>query len=147
MPKMTKMTNGTPPSDMIRRLVFKAHNFKHDNGAIMNSNTPTQNIPVRGATYNLRTIYQLDLQDSPCLMVMVEGRLYPVQDSHVTIDELLSVPGLADTEWAYRYTTEEWIPVFDSCSGQTAFFFDIQRLEAEDSYWITPKGFPREVSE
>ena len=71
MPKMTKMTNGTPPSDMIRRLVFKAHNFKHDNGAIMNSNTPTQNIPVRGATYNLRTIYQLDLQDSPCLRVMV----------------------------------------------------------------------------
>ena len=113
----------------------------------MNSNTPTQNIPVRGATYNLRTIYQLDLQDSPCLMVMVEGRLYPVQDSHVTIDELLSVPGLADTEWAYRYTTEEWIPVFDSCSGQTAFFFDIQRMEAEDSYWITPKGFPGEVPE
>ena len=127
--------------------MFKAHNFKHDNGAIMNSNTLTQNIPVRGATYNLRTIYQLDLQDSPCLMVMVAGRLYPVQDSHVTIDELLSVPGLADTEWAYRYTTEEWIPVFDSCSGQTAFFFDIQRMEAEDSYWITPKGFPREVPE
>ena len=93
---------------------------------------------VRGATYNLRTIYQLDLQDSPCLMVMVEGRLYPVQDSHVTIDELLSVPGLADTEWAYRYTTEEWIPVFDSCSGQTAFFFDIQRCTEIDAYHIDP---------
>ena len=112
----------------------------------MNSNTLTKNLPVRGLPCNLRTIYTLDLDDSPFLMVQIEGSWYPVQDSHVTIEEMLSVPGLADTKWAYQFTTSEWIPVFHcEPSFKPETFFDIQRMEAEDSYWITPKGFPREV--
>ena len=113
----------------------------------MNSNTLTKNLPVRGATYNLRTVYKLDLDDSPCLMVQVEGLWYPVQDSHVTIEEMLSVPGLAETKWSYQFTTHEWVPIFRGPSFKPETFFDIQRLEAEDLYWITPKGFPREVPE
>ena len=104
--------------------------------------------PQAGKTYLLRDLVDLDLKDSPFLMVLVNGQRYPVQDSHLTVDELLSVPGLADTEWTYRYTTSEWCPIFYSSGDlEVESFFDVKFLEEEGCYWITPKGFPREVPE
>lgn len=108
------------------------------------------NLPKQGHVYSLREVYSLELGDAPCLMVLIGDHRYPVQDSHVTEEQLLSVPGLADTQWEYKRTTHEWVPVFnmEQYGGTKAeTFFDVQRLEAEDSYWITPKGFPRKVPE
>jgi hypothetical protein len=104
--------------------------------------------PVRGVTYTLEQIMRdLRLRDSPALMVEMNTRMSCVQDSHLSEEELLSVPGFAQTKWRYVRETIEWIPVFHWADAADPLTF----LDAEPSnddpglyHWITPKGFPRE---
>lgn len=108
--------------------------------------------PKRGVIYTLETICNvLDLRDSPSLGFTHAGRDGVIQDAHLTVAELLSVPELAETQWRYRYETSEWIPVFDYVDARpiTDFVDVAPYLDCCDgtdtgSWWATPKGFPRE---
>lgn len=107
--------------------------------------------PVRGCTYSLATICNdLKLLDSPSLGIVINGRKSVIQNAHVLDDELLSIPKFADSLWEYKYTTNEWIPIFEYV-GQTNIteFVDYENEINFDgavleSLWVTPKGFPRE---
>lgn len=75
-----------------------------------------------------------------------------IQNSHLTEEQLLSVPGLADTVWQYLRTTHEWIPIFRYV-GTTDLreVLDVELGANPDWdrdqrkwWWATPKGFPRE---
>lgn len=139
----------------------------------MSKTNPSKKIyPRPQQEYSLRTILTtLELQDSPhlgfYLKPPVRGPKDPhresdertwgearqvIQTSHLTDEELLSVPGMADSVWVYMYTTREWIPIFRLVAGQ-----DIHQLvdmePSRDKYassdeprcwWVTPKGFPRQ---
>lgn len=100
--------------------------------------------PIPGRVYTLRALFQLHLLDSPHLIINAGV----IQTSHLMEDELLSVPGLADTEWRYTRTTHEWIPLFH-CVDNAAVLqcVDIRpslsEFDGPDAKWITPKGFPR----
>lgn len=105
--------------------------------------------PQRGQIYTARAVYDLDLPDSPCLMVRIEGKQQPVQTSHVSDTELLSDPTFAGTEWEYRYTTNEWIPVFEY-AGTTPLNEFLTWEPYKDPYyadrgwfWVTPRHCPR----
>lgn len=107
----------------------------------------TKYAPVRGAFYTLRWIEtRLDLNDVPFLKFFHQSRSCVVQTSHVTKEELLSSPELADTEWSYSHTTYQRIPVFYARdSAKVAALMDIEiSLDPDDTFWVTPKGFPRE---
>jgi hypothetical protein len=116
-------------------------------------NTPltlTRIRPVRNQVYTAADIYNtLYLMDSPCLMVKHGDLTGPVQESHVTIDGLLGVPGFADSLWKFQRTTSESIPVFIYAGHTPATeIVDIveykPKYHADKALWITPKGFPRE---
>lgn len=110
-------------------------------------------LPVRGFQYSLRQIYeQLDLDDSPSLHIRIGDLKGPIQDSHVTVEQMLSVPGLADTQWTYRRTTWEYIPCFEYSGTAEAILACVDSEpwkprfagdEVDNYTWITPKGFPR----
>lgn len=110
--------------------------------------------PTPHHVYTLREVYEsLLLDGSPWLGFFARGALQSVQTSHMTAEELLSVPGFADTRWAYVRTTSEQVPVFRYVSSpdmQTMFNF-VDMTEYKDSAtgewlaWVTPKGFPREA--
>jgi hypothetical protein len=77
-----------------------------------------------------------------------------IQTSHVTRDDLLSIPGFADSKWKYRYETDEWIPVFEFVGTDIQQFVNIvpslcdYNLDRDpNSQWVTPKGFPRKQYE
>lgn len=109
--------------------------------------------PQAGVSYTLQCILQdLELKDSPHLGFIghtadgFEHRTV-IQDSHVTQDEFLA-SGIGDTFWVYRYTTQEWIPVFEAVdSAEVCKFVDITRDGSEFAephhLWVTPKGCPR----
>lgn len=104
------------------------------------------NHPSRLRTYTLTQVFDLDLPDSPSLGFKYEGVRTVVQDSHVTVEELLSVPGFANTRWEYIRTTNEWIPVFSAVDDEAVVacvdvepYFGIE----PGNFWVTPKGFPR----
>lgn len=108
----------------------------------------TAQLPRQNQTYTLAEIEQfLQLKDSPCLMILVDGRYAPIQDSHYTADDRLATEGWKETEWTYKYTTSEWIPVFYSANDSVRDLLDIVKMEAQydgdDEYWIVPKAFPR----
>ena len=109
---------------------------------------PKRNYPVRLQIYTLAEVLELNLKDSPFLMVLANGRWSPVQTSHTTDAEVLSVPQFADSLWEYRYTTNEWIPIFHAVDSALVLeqFCDVAPYlgEPEGTFWITPKGFPRE---
>lgn len=107
------------------------------------------NNPVKGSIYDLAEVFDLNLLDSPSLGFSYNGRQCVIQDSHVTVEEVLSVPGLAATEWRYVRTTSEWIPVFEAINDAAVIAcldiepeFDPHDEDAE-RFWVTPKGFPR----
>jgi hypothetical protein len=110
------------------------------------------NHPIKGWAYTLREILEeLDLDDSPSLLVALNGRCGPVQDSHLTDKQLLSVPGIAETRWEYIRTTHEWIPCFTYVGEVDVIKACIQwepylKFDKTDSgaWWITPVGFPRQ---
>ena len=109
------------------------------------------NTPVKGSTYNLVEVFDLSLLDSPSLSFLYNGHQCVIQDSHVTVEEVLSVPGLAATEWRYVRTTSEWIPVFEAINDDAVIAcLDIEpeidpyaEPDARERFWVTPKGFPR----
>lgn len=102
--------------------------------------------PVPYNIYTLEEITTLNLKDSPALIVHNRNG---VQDSHITEEELLSVPGIKQTKWKYIRTTHEWIPIFTYASEEPwETYFDSEPYrsdfkQSENDLWITPKGFPR----
>lgn len=121
-------------------------------------NTQTATIrPRAGQVYTLRQIEQeLYLRDSACLRFTHQDVAGVIQNSHLTSEEMLSVPGFADSQWTYVRETEEWIPVF-RYAGSTPItdFIEIEQAidywtgRKENDWWAVPKGFPRpqEVSD
>lgn len=112
--------------------------------------------PRRGEVFTGAEVMQLPLRDSPSLCVPVkwdadvEHDEAPIQDAHLTQDELLSVPGFSESRWRFLFETDEWIPVFDfvGTADEALAFVDVSK-EWDDTYqqhrwWVTPKGFPRE---
>lgn len=114
--------------------------------------------PVVNEVYTLDEIYKLDLRDSPSLCFMYQGLTGCIQDSHLSSENLLAIPGMKESKWKYIYETDEWIPIFQF--DQTEDAADISKLvdlevwvdvlnERNNSkmWWATPKGYPRSQSD
>lgn len=113
-------------------------------------------LPKRGFIYTLYQIEnELELRDGPHLGFEYKGVKCVVQTSHLKAEELLSVPGFADSRWVYERETHEWIPVFRYVDGRPITeFVDLEPVidhpifvaagTADTGFWATPKGFPRE---
>ena len=100
-------------------------------------------LPSRGEIYTLQEIEEtLHLKDSPCLLFHHNKTECVIQNSHITSEDLLGIPGFAQTLWRYIHTTEEWIPVFVSTESSILEFVDVA-IGVRGGVWVTPKGFPR----
>ena len=112
--------------------------------------------PQRGEIFTAEEVFALPLRDCPCLCIAVscdpevEYDDPPIQYSHLTVEQLLSVLGFAESKWRFIKETSEWIPVFEfvGTAEEAALLVDISK-EWDDvfkrySWWVTPKGFPRE---
>lgn len=111
---------------------------------------PRNNYPKRNVEYTMREVYALDLDDTPHFGFYYQDHKTVIQNSHLTQEEFLSVPGLAKTKWTYVRTTNEWIPVFLAVDNRAVIAcVDIEAYQDpvcdtdDDQYWVTPKGFPR----
>lgn len=108
--------------------------------------------PRAGSVYTTEEIInKLALADSPSLNFRHNGRRGCVQDSHLTKEQLLSVPGMGERRWKYERTTYEWIPVFNYVDERPITdvvdlepYFDFDGTDDRKSWWATPKGFPRD---
>lgn len=103
--------------------------------------------PKSGEVYTLFCIEkELKLDDIPCLNFKF-GRYGTVQMSHLTSEELLSIPLFADTLWQYERTTFEWIPIFrysDRNKYPVTRFLTLEiDKENPSTWWACPIGFPR----
>lgn len=107
-----------------------------------------------GVNYTFAQILELTLRDGPHLSFKldVNGKKVEacLQDSHVTDEQLLAVPGFAESVWTYRYETSEWIPIFAYASTNVKPITDlidyepwIDPYETRLNFWCTPKGLPR----
>jgi hypothetical protein len=114
--------------------------------------------PKQYQSYTAEEIFKvLHLRDSPSLSFRHNGIRGCIQESHVTVDEILSVPGFKESKWIYIRETYEWIPIFkfNEKAEQppvTTFvdiepYDDIYQLEGGAFWWATPKGFPRQQHE
>ena len=112
--------------------------------------------PVRNQTYTYSEICKLYLRDSPCLAFDHQYIPGVIQTSHITEDQMLSVPLMSESKWIYVRETDEWIPIFRFSSYNTISITDLVDLEKhefsercfdEKTWWATPKGFPRPQSE
>ena len=113
--------------------------------------------PVIGKVYTLRQIINdLVLLDSPglCFQLAVPNDQkvvgqHVIQNAHVLPDDLLNVPGFADTKWQYELTTSEWIPIFQYVDAASITnFVDLEPeidfdFSEKSVWWATPKGYPR----
>lgn len=108
--------------------------------------------PVRGLVYSAKQIEtDLKLDDSAHYMFLLDKRRGVIQNSHLSVADLLSVPGMADTRWRYLRTTNEWIPLFEYAGEHDALraVLDLEHgkdfITGKDDghWWATPKGFPR----
>jgi hypothetical protein len=102
-----------------------------------------------GELYTLEQVYALDLPDSPFLRVKLSnGQIAPIQTSHLTDKELLSVlPDFKETWWRFQRITREYIPLFMFEDFRPIeLYVDVDYIPDEYSSepWVTPKGFPRE---
>lgn len=108
-----------------------------------------KNLPYPQRIYTTAQIAELDLMDMPALMFDHLGITTCVQDAHLSQEEFLAVPGLADVTWRYIRTTREWIAVF-VCNDVPALLqcVDIEpdtgAYNTRPDWWVTPKGHPRE---
>lgn len=109
--------------------------------------------PIRGRVYTaLQVLKDLELLDAPSFCFEHEGGRGVIQTAHVSDEALLTVSGFANSWWRYRYTTNEWIPIFEFVPGleKISDLVDLVRIPEEDEkdfgdrWWATPKGFPRE---
>ena len=103
--------------------------------------------PMSGKTYKLSQVFDLYLYSHPHFQIRDVG---VVQNSHINAEELLSIDGIADTNWTYLRTTNELIPVFQYSFDNPSYlgFFDTEPYKnsmypEDDLQWVTPKGFPR----
>lgn len=108
--------------------------------------------PRCGHVYTLDVVQNdLILRDDAFLLVRVEKEWYPIQNSCVGKEELLAIPGFAETQWEYIRETEEWIPLFRAVdTAKVMEFLDVER-EIQDpdltpdenpDWWVTLKAFP-----
>ena len=80
----------------------------------------------------------------------VEYAWAPVQTAHLTVDELLAVPGFADSKWRFDRETDEWIPLFDfvGTAEEALAFVDVHKVWnttfGRYEWWVLPKGHPRD---
>jgi hypothetical protein len=113
----------------------------------MNTQQPTRKSPRAGELYTLEEITKvLYLRDSPALMMELDGKEGCVQNSHLSDEEILSVPGFAKTWWRFVRETHEWIPVFqwaDSTDPREVVVVEPLKDDPNRYLWIVPKGFPR----
>lgn len=106
--------------------------------------------PKRGNSYFASTILlDMELPDSPFFRFEHDECGGTIQTSHLTTEQLLSVPGFENTLWKYQYTTREEIPIFAydtrSNAAPITAFVDLEEMhDSPDEWWATPKGFPRE---
>lgn len=112
--------------------------------------------PKRHQVYTYSEICKLYLRDTPHLGFQHKNIPGVIQTSHLTEEQLLSVPLLLDSKWVYVRETFEWIPIFTFSSQNTISITDLVDLEKcksskryfdEDTWWATPKGFPRPQEE
>lgn len=108
--------------------------------------------PQTNGVYSLREICEnLRLLDSPQLLIHIDDKSSVIQDAHINHEELLTIPGIAETQWRYLRTTEEWIPLFTYSHLNTRPITDFVDVGPEidmdgkktEELWVTPKGFPR----
>lgn len=102
--------------------------------------------PVRNGQYTYSQMMAMYLDDTPHLMFQVGNVACTVQDSHITQEQLLTVPGFSALLWRYEYTNHEFIPIFKAVDNEAVLqCVDIEPLSDDtESLWVTPKGFPRE---
>jgi hypothetical protein len=102
------------------------------------------NLPQKNTVYTFNEVVLFDLPDSPFLQFIHNDIDCIIQTSHVTNKCLLSIPCMGESLWCYEKTTIEGIPLFwyfdDNIDILT--LVDI-RETGNESYWITPKGYPR----
>lgn len=113
--------------------------------------------PKRNQSYTYEEITKLYLRDSPSLLFTHEGIPGVIQNSHLTEEEFLSVPGMKESVWTYERETHEWIPIFhfNTLIKQRPItdLVDLEMYQPPFSHddgkywWATPKGFPREQYE
>lgn len=114
--------------------------------------------PRRNQSFTVEEIFKLPLRDLPCLGFTHNGIEGVIQESHLTEEEFLSVPGMKESKWVFIRETHEWIPVFrfDTKENQpdVATLVDLEIASKEwssnpeiDYWWATPKGFPRPQNE
>lgn len=89
----------------------------------------------------------------PILQIPIGGIRFPVQTSHITFDQLLTIDGLADSKWTFESSTQECVDIF-VISGlhDAGQWFDWEHRkpyswesekDVRGQYWVTPKAFPR----
>lgn len=110
--------------------------------------------PKRYQSYTYKEISEvLYLRDSPALGFYHQGIQGRIQNTHLNEEEMMSVPGMAESKWTYIRETHEWIPIFqfNEKADQPPIttlvdlepYIDIYNLNDDKSWWATPKGFPR----
>lgn len=98
--------------------------------------------PYPNAIFSFLEINDLVLGDTPCLLVPVGSQSYPIQDGHVSVEQMLSVPGIKESMWRYIRTTMEGIPIFISMHTEEECLQWIDISITSDGYCVSPKGFP-----
>ncbi|AXG66978.1 hypothetical protein HOU08_gp252 [Dickeya phage vB_DsoM_JA29] len=111
--------------------------------------------PTRGKTYTFEQLNDMELRDSPFLRFRTkningEDVIAVIQTSHVTDEQLASIPGFSESLWTFQYETDEWIPLF-MFAEKSPIEDLVDCEEAIDPYrweevgvYATPKGFPCE---
>lgn len=107
--------------------------------------------PTPGATYSYREICEtLMLRDTPCLSFFDEDGRQVIQDSHMTEEEMLEVPGFAESKWVYERETHEWIPIFRYAKDNTGSIMEIidkvdkTNCQEHECVYFLPKGTDRQ---
>jgi hypothetical protein len=99
--------------------------------------------PVFNTVYTFNEIMSLDLPDIPFLQFVYNDKECVIQTSHITNESLLTIPGMSESKWRYERTSREYIPLFWYADDNIQTLVDIK--ETKNAYWVTPKGFPREL--
>ena len=106
--------------------------------------------PIVGQVYTYVEIETgLRLSDTPHLLFNVNGQLAVIQNSHVTVSDMLAIPGMDSSRWKYHRTTHEAIPVFHAEDDAAILaLVDVEPstspYDDPGSLWVTPKGHYRE---